>query len=134
MEMDNDYYGATEPIIDVVQMSDAQTQTDSTTEQNILLKLHSLENQINVLREDCQRDREMQNAFIEKTMKKMLSQQKILMDKFFPNSKTQITTTMTKDWNSWCFRRRHLERVSVIKINVTRFRDNDLPNYDNHFL
>ncbi|VVC42622.1 Hypothetical protein CINCED_3A018612 [Cinara cedri] len=97
MEMDNDYYGVTEPLIDVVQMCDVQTQTDSTTEQNILLKLHSLENKINVLREDCRRDREMQNAMLEKTMKKVLNQQKMLMDKFFPESKTKITTCKTKD-------------------------------------
>lgn len=92
MKMDNDYYRVTEPEVDIIQMCDVQTQTDTTPEQCVLQKLHALENHINDLTEDWRRDRERQNVLMEKHMRRMLANQKTLMEEFFAKSKFKLET------------------------------------------
>lgn len=88
--MDADFYRVAEPQVDIIQVSDVQTQTDYTTEQLVLQKLTALETELNVLREDVRRDREMQNVLMEKYLRVMLESQKTLMDGFFAKTKCQL--------------------------------------------
>lgn len=90
--METDYYGMTEPEVDIIQTCDAQTQTDTTPDQCVLQKLHALENHINNLTEDWRRDREKQNLLMEKQMRRMLTTQKTLMEDFFAKFKNQPET------------------------------------------
>lgn len=90
--MDIDYYRMTEPEVDIIQMCDVQTQTDTTTEQSVLQKLHALENSINILTEDWRRDRERQNLLMEKYIRRMMENQKKLMEDFWAKSKSQMDT------------------------------------------
>lgn len=86
--METDLYRINEPQVDIIQTSNVQTQTDTTYEQQVLQKLHALENSIHTLREDWRRDRETQNALMEKHTKTMLDNQKELMDKLFVRTKS----------------------------------------------
>jgi len=88
--MDADFYRVAEPQVDIIQVSDVQTQTDYTTEQLVLQKLTALETELNVLREDVRRDREMQTVLMEKYLRVMLESQKTLMDGFFAKTKCQL--------------------------------------------
>jgi len=89
-KMDADFYRVTEPQVDIIQTCDVQTQTDCTTEQLVLQKLNALETGLNVLREDVRRDREMQNVMMEKYVRRMLENQKALMEGFFAKTKCQL--------------------------------------------
>lgn len=97
MKMDSDFYRVAEPQVDIIQTCDVQTQTEGTSEQHVLQKLHALENTINVLREDWRRDREMQNILMEKHTRKMLEHQKTLLDNFFAKTKSHLLKTKNKD-------------------------------------
>jgi len=90
MKMDTDFYRMTEPQVDIIQTCDVQTQTDCTTEQLLLQKLNALETGLNVLREDVRRDREMQNVMMEKYVRRMLENQKTLMENFFAKANSQL--------------------------------------------
>lgn len=85
--MDADYYcRVAEPQVDIIQSCDAQTQTDRSPEQLILQKLHALENSIIALKEDCRKDRETQNTMMQKQFRRMLDNQRALMEDFFGKS------------------------------------------------
>jgi DNA-directed RNA polymerase subunit L len=87
MRMETDFYRVNEPQVDIIQTCDVQTQTDTTPERQVLQKLHSLENSMRSLREECKRDREKQNVLMEKNIRRMFENQKLLMDEFFAKTK-----------------------------------------------
>lgn len=90
MRMETDFYRVNEPQVDIIQTCDIQTQTEATPEQQVLQQLHSLEHSMRALREDWRRDREKQNVMMEKNLRRMLENQKKLMDEFFVKIKAKI--------------------------------------------
>lgn len=91
VKMDPDFYRVNEPQVDIIQISDVQTQTDPIPDPNrkIFQKLQALENSINVLRDEWRRDREAQNALMEKKLRRILENQKSLMENFFEKTKNK---------------------------------------------
>lgn len=91
IKMETDFYRVNEPQVDIIQICDVQTQTDAIPDPNrkIFQKLQALENSINVLREEWRRDREAQNLLMEKKLRRILENQKSLMENFFEKTKNK---------------------------------------------
>lgn len=91
IKMDPDFYRVNEPQVDIIQISDGQTQTDPIPDPNrkIFQKLQALENSISALRDEWRRDREAQNALMEKKLRRILENQKSLMENFFDKTKNK---------------------------------------------
>lgn len=77
-----DFYAAAEPQVDIIQSSDAQTQTECTPEQQVLRRLQALEAAVNGLREDMRRDREARQSVADRHVKRILDGQRAFVDKF----------------------------------------------------
>lgn len=88
-KMDTDFYSMAEPQVDIIQTCDAQTQTTSTSEQQIMQKLQTLEKTIKNLREDWRRDRETQNALMEQRFKKTFENHKVLIEEVLKKMKSK---------------------------------------------
>lgn len=79
---DVDFYAAAEPQVDIIQSSDAQTQTSCTPEQQVLRRLQALEAAVSGLRDDMRRDREARQSVADRHVKRILDGQRALVDKF----------------------------------------------------
>lgn len=77
-----DFYAAAEPLVDIIQSSDAQTQTSCTPEQQVLRRLQALEAAVSGLRDDMRRDRETRQSVADRHVKRILDGQRALVDEF----------------------------------------------------